>query len=255
MIVYGQALPRDREGKTPSTPFSTFSTFLPLYSLSFLLYLSTHPTMPTPRFTLYAAGTPNVLRAMIAIKLSGATYEVKPINLREGAQKTPEYKAICPTGKVPYLVDNGTGAHLFESGAIIQYVADVTGTLKPKDPKALGDAYKFKTYFDVNVGPLYRAWIGWHFGKPDDDTTEQEAAYKAYMEKLEALFKPIKTPYLAGDEPSVADTAAWPWLEAVWDLKSDKFPMAPYPSVDAYVVRVNANPDFQASKSEIEYKW
>ena len=88
---------------------------------------------------LYTWGTPNGKKVSIMIEEIGIPYEVRPINLQQGDQFKPEYLAINPNNKIPAIIDtdgpDGKPLTLFESGAILMYLAEKTGKLWPKDTR------------------------------------------------------------------------------------------------------------------------
>src|SRR5262249_48350424 len=89
---------------------------------------------PEPMIHLYTAPTPNGWKASITLEELGIPYEVHPINLRAGEQKAPEYLRINPNGRIPAIVDRDEdGFAVFESGAVMIYLAEKTGRLLPAD--------------------------------------------------------------------------------------------------------------------------
>src|SRR6478672_9994526 len=90
----------------------------------------------TPMIDLYTASTPNGWKASVALEELGLPYEVHPINLLAGEQKRPDYLQLNPNGRIPTIVDRDAGDFaVFESGAILIYLAEKTGRLMPTDVK------------------------------------------------------------------------------------------------------------------------
>ena len=96
--------------------------------------------------TLYTSATPNGYKVSVALEEMALPYEVVTVDLAKGEQKTPAYLAINPNGRVPTLVDDGFA--IFESGAILMYLAEKTGLLMPSDTQGRSRV-------------VARGWAGW----------------------------------------------------------------------------------------------
>jgi hypothetical protein len=92
--------------------------------------------MSTPQIDLYTASTPNGWKVSVFLEEVGLPYNVHPISLAKGEQKKPEFLRICPNGRIPAIVDRANGDFpVFETGAILLYLARKVGKLLPKDEK------------------------------------------------------------------------------------------------------------------------
>ena len=92
--------------------------------------------MSSPQIDLYTASTPNGWKVSVFLEEVGLPYTVHHIDLGKGDQKKPEFLRICPNGRIPAIVDRGNGDFaVFETGAILLYLARKTGKLLPKDEK------------------------------------------------------------------------------------------------------------------------
>ncbi len=166
-------------------------------------------------FDLYFWPTGNGKKISIMLEECGLPYRVIPVNINRGEQNTPEYTAINPNNKMPAIVDRdaaGGAITLFESGAILQYLAEKTGRFLPTD---LAGKYRVLqwVYWQVGgLGPM--AGQAHHFLRYAPQKieypmhrfrTEVARLYKVMDQQLGAH------PYLAG-EYSIADIAAWPWV-------------------------------------------
>jgi glutathione S-transferase len=162
---------------------------------------------------LYTAPTPNGWKASIMLEELGLPYEVRAINLLESVQKEPWYLKINPNGRIPTIVDRDAGGFaVFESGAILVYLAERTGKLLPKDPKGRSVALQWLMFQMGGIGPMQgQANVFFRYA-PE----KIEYAINRYQEETSRLYKVLDTrlaeaEYLAGDY-SIADVATWPWV-------------------------------------------
>ncbi|MCB9699781.1 MAG: glutathione S-transferase N-terminal domain-containing protein [Alphaproteobacteria bacterium] len=164
--------------------------------------------------TLYTSPTPNGHKASIALEEVGLPYEVHPIDLGKLDQKRPEFLALNPNGRIPVIVDHDAGDHaVFESGAILLYLAEKTGKLLPADPLARSRAVQWLMFQMGGVGPMmgqanvfFRYW-------PEKLPTVIERYQKESRRLFEVLDRRLsEATYLAGDAYSVADVATYPWV-------------------------------------------
>ena len=162
---------------------------------------------------LYTAPTPNGHKASITLEELEIPYEVHLVNLLAGDQKTPEFLAINPNGRIPAIVDRDEdGFAVFESGALMIYLAEKTGKLLPKDAKGRSVALQWLMFQMGGVGPMQgQANVFFRYA-PE----KIEYAINRYQEETTRLYQVLDTrladtEYLAG-EYSIADIATWPWV-------------------------------------------
>ena len=103
---------------------------------------------------LYTSGTPNGWKVSMALEEMQLPYEVHPINLAKGEQRTPEFLKICPNGRIPAIVDTDNGLSVFESGAILMYLAEKSGKLMPADTAGRYDVIQWLMFQMAGVGPM-----------------------------------------------------------------------------------------------------
>jgi glutathione S-transferase len=162
---------------------------------------------------LYTASTPNGWKASIMLEELGLPYEVRPINLLSGEQREPWYLRLNPNGRIPTIVDRDEGDFaVFESGAILVYLADKTGRLLPRDTKGRSVALQWLMFQMGGIGPMQgQANVFFRYAPEKIDY-----AINRYQEETARLYRVLDTrlaasEYLAGDY-SIADIAAWPWV-------------------------------------------
>jgi GST-like protein len=163
---------------------------------------------------LYTAATPNGWKASVMLEEIGLPYRVKPINLMEGAQKHPDYLAINPNGRIPTIIDtDNDGFAVFESGAILLYLADKTGQLLPQEPRARSEVIQWLMFQMGGVGPMM-GQANVYFRYMEEKIPP---AIQRYQNEGRRLLEVLDTrlahrDYLC-DDYSIADIANWCWAK------------------------------------------
>jgi len=162
---------------------------------------------------LYTAPTPNGWKASIMLEETGLPYQVKPISLSKLEQKQDWYLEINPNGRIPAIVDrDADDLAVFESGAILLYLAEKTGRFLPADPRGRSTAVQWLMFQMGGVGPMQgQANVFFRYA-PE----KIEFAIQRYQRETRRLYEVLdgrlgKSEYLAGDY-SIADIATWPWV-------------------------------------------
>jgi len=184
--------------------------------------------------TAYSANTPNGVKLTIALEelgLSrGSDYRLKILNLSAGEQKQPEFLAVNPNGRIPAIIDHdadGQDIRVFESGAVLLYLAEKFGQLLPKDPAARIEAIGW-TYFQTGgIGP--NMGQAGYFKRQSN-----EAMFERFNTESHRLVSVMEgtlngADYLAGNEFSIADIMNFGWLDRAPSYMD--FDLSPYPHV------------------------
>jgi GST-like protein len=158
---------------------------------------------------LYTWATPNGRKISIALEELAVPYAVHPIDIGNGAQFAPEFAALNPNCKIPVIVDHSAGRTLFESGAILLYLADKTGRLGGRDR---WQTLQWLMLQMAGIGPVLgqtHHFVHFNAGK----APYAEARFKAEAVRLYGLLDAhlADHEFLAG-EYSIADIATWPWI-------------------------------------------
>ena len=162
---------------------------------------------------LYTAPTPNGWKASIALEELGIPYEVHVVNLLAGDQKKPEYLALNPNGRIPTIVDRDAGdLPVFESGAILIYLAEKTGRLLPRDTKGRSRVIQWLMFQMGGIGPMMGQANVFFRYFPE----RIQSAIDRYQNESRRLFEVLdgrlaKSEWLA-DDYSIADIANWAWV-------------------------------------------
>ncbi len=162
---------------------------------------------------LYTAPTPNGWKASITLEELGIPYEVHIINLMAGDQKQPEYLKINPNGRIPAIVDRDEdGFAVFESGAIMIYLAEKAGRLLPSDRRGRSRVIQWLMFQMGGVGPMMGQANVFYRYFPE----KIQPAIDRYQNESRRLFEVLdrrlgESEWLAGDF-SIADIANWSWV-------------------------------------------
>ena len=162
---------------------------------------------------LYTAETPNGWKASIMLEEVGLPYTVKALRLDQLEQKQEGFLRINPNGRIPAIVDRDEGDFaVFESGAILLYLAEKTGKLLPADRKGRSRVIQWLMFQMAGVGPMQGQANVFYRYAPE----KIEYAIRRYQNETKRLYAVLDRQladheYLAGDY-SIADVATWPWV-------------------------------------------
>ena len=164
---------------------------------------------------LYTFTTPNGRKASIMLEEIGLDYTVHSIDITKDEQFTPEFIAINPNSKIPAIVDRDSEITVFESGAILIYLAEKTGKLLSKDTKQRFQTIEWLMLQMGSIGPMFGQYN--HFNRYAKDKIPY--AIERYQKETLRLYKVLntqlsKTEYVSGDDYSIADIAIYPWIAA-----------------------------------------
>lgn len=166
---------------------------------------------------VYYWPTPNGWKVTILLEELGAPYNITPINIGKGEQFKPEFLKISPNNRMPALVDHeplggGEPLSIFESGAMMEYIAEKHGKFLPKDARGKYEVLQWVYWQMANLGP--NSGQANHFRH----YAPEKIAYgiNRYTDEVNRLYGVMNTrladrEYLAGDY-SIADMASWPWI-------------------------------------------
>lgn len=178
------------------------------------------------------------MKQRLYLEEAGLAYDRVHVNLSAGEQRSPAFLAINPNGKIPAIVDHDAGLTVFESGAILSYLAAKTGVLHP-DTLAERTAVQQWLHFQIGgIGPMLgQLWWFLHAS-----TTVNAQALERYRNEARRLYGVVngrlaESAYLASPRYSIADIAAFPWLRAAPELDLD---LADYPHVERWLAGIEA---------------
>ena len=197
---------------------------------------------------LYYAPTPNGHKITLFLEEAGLPYRLHRIDISAGDQFKPEFLAISPNNKIPAIVDslpvdNGAPIGVFESGAILQYLAEKTGKLLSKELRERTTTLEWLTWQVAGLGPM----LGQNHHFTHYAPQPVPYAIERFQQETKRLYGVLNTQltknaYIAGDTYSIADIATYPWIVA---HERQRIDLAEYPAVRNWFERVKARPATQ----------
>jgi GST-like protein len=195
---------------------------------------------------LYYWPTPNGHKITMFLEEAGLEYQIVPVDIARGEQFKPDFLAISPNNRMPAIVDQapldgGEPVSVFESGAILLYLAEKTGRLLPKDVRGRTAALEWLFWQVGGLGPM--AGQNHHFNRYAAEKITY--AIERYVKETNRLYGVLDRrlaaqPYLAGPEYSIADVAAYPWI-VPWQLQSQDLSL--FPALSRWFAEIAARPD------------
>jgi GST-like protein len=193
---------------------------------------------------LYTFQTPNGHKASIMLEEVGLPYEVHVIDIEKGDQKTPEYLAINPNNKIPAIVDPDRNRTVFESGAILFYLAERAGKLLPATEDGRTNALTWVLFQAAHVGPnVGRLWDFKLF-----DKEKNPAVIAKFEREVNRVYDVLngqlgRHAYLAGDAYGISDIMTWPWIHA--PERKGFFPIGDRPNLRRWYEEIKQRPAVQ----------
>ena len=208
------------------------------------------PAKHPERLQLYSLPTPNGVKASIMLEEIGLAYEAHLVNFDSNDQLSPEFLSLNPNNKIPAIIDpdgpNGEPLTLFESGAILIYLADKTQQLIPLDPAGRYHTIQWLMFQMGGVGPMF-GQVGF-FNKFAGKDYEDKRPLNRYVDETKRLLNVLNQQleqgeWITGDTYGIADIATFPWVrnligfyEAGNLVEIEKFPHVAR-ALDAFLAR------------------
>lgn len=161
---------------------------------------------------LYTFATPNGRKASIMLEEVGLDYNVHKIDITRGEQFTPEYIAINPNSKIPAIVDRDTDMTVFESGAILIYLAQKTGKFLPKEQKRHFQVIEWLMFQMGSIGPMFGQYNHFNRFAPEKIPYALERYKQETLRLYGVLDRQLEEREFICEEYSIADIATFPWV-------------------------------------------
>ena len=192
---------------------------------------------------LYYWPTSNGRKITIMLHEADLPYNIIPVNFKTGEQYAPDYLRINPNNKIPAIVDRappggGEPVTIFESVAILMYLAEKSGKLMPHDIRGRYDVIKWAMFQGASIGPMFGQMAFFH----DYAEPRMPAALDRYENEVRRLYRVLErrlgeAEYLAGNY-SIADIAVWPWIQPA--RQEQRF--EDYPNLSRWYESIAARP-------------
>ena len=177
------------------------------------------PPRHPDRIQLYSLPTPNGVKVSIMLEETGLPYEPHLVSFDTNDQKTPEFLSLDPNGKIPAILDpdgpGGAPLPLFESGAILIYLAEKSALLMPRDPARRHQTLQWLMFQMSAIGPIFGQVGFFHkFAGKDYEDKRPLQRYVAESRRLLGVLdrQLSEGPWIMGDEYGIADIATFPWV-------------------------------------------
>ena len=180
------------------------------------------PAEHPERIQLYSLPTPNGIKVSAMLEETGLPYEPHLVSFGTNDQMSPEFLSLNPNNKIPAIIDpdgpDGKPIGIWESGAILVYLANKSGMLFPEDPAKRYETLQWLMFQMGGAGPMFGQFGFFH--KFAGSEIEDKRPYERYQSECKRLLKVInaqleKNAYIAGDEYTIADIALWPWVRTL----------------------------------------
>jgi GST-like protein len=206
--------------------------------------------------TLYAANSPNVAKIYLALEELELAYEAKPVDVMAGENFAPEFVGLNPNAKVPVIMDQdgpkGQPVTIFESGAILIYLAEKTGNLLPAEPT---ERYQVLEWLMVQMsgqGPIFGQFFHFHLFAPN----VSDYAYSRYSTLTHRILGALESrlgeaDWLGGTSYSIADIATFPWTRPLARILGPSLE-TDYPKLTQWVAKIAARPATERALAAVE---
>ena len=215
------------------------------------------PAKYPDRIQLYSLPTPNGIKASAVLEETGLAYEPHLVDFGANDQMSPEFLSLNPNNKIPAIIDpngpEGNAIGLWESGAILVYIAEKAGMLLPTDVAGRANTLQWLMFQMGGAGPIFGQFGFFH--KFAGSEIEDKRPYERYQNESKRLLGVIeqqlkKSEFIAGSEYTIADIALWPWIKTlgVFYDASDELELDTFPTTGKWLDKCSERP---ASKKAI----
>ena len=209
------------------------------------------PASHPDRLQLYSLPTPNGVKVSILLEETGLPYEPHLVDFQTNDQLSPEFLSLNPNNKIPAILDpDGPGGQplaLFESGAILVYLAEKTGKFLPAEPARRYETLQWLMFQMGGIGPMFGQLGFFHkFAGKDYEDKRPRDRYVAESRRLLGVLEQRMAgrSWLMGDDYSIADIATWPWVRNLigFYAAGELVGIADFPNVQRVVEAFAARP-------------
>ncbi|KTD56566.1 S-transferase [Legionella santicrucis] len=199
-------------------------------------------------YTLYSFGTPNGIKPTLMLEELSQPYTIKLIDISKGEQFNPEFLKISPNNKIPVLYDSQEDFYLFESVAILQYLAEKHEKFLPSTPQAKYTILQWCYFQAAHIGPMFGQLGHFHRAAPE----QIPYALKRYADECDRLLCVMEKQltncsFIGGDDYTIADMAIWPWIYCFQVIYEQTIDMQRFAHLLAWYQRLGERTAVQAA--------
>lgn len=184
---------------------------------------------------LYTWSTPNGRKVSILLEELGLPYAVHSVDIDQGQQETPAFLEISPNGKIPAIVERETGLKLFETGAILLYLAEKHGRFLPSDPLQKADVVAWLMWQMSGLGPMAGQAHHYLRNNPGKAPYTEDRLRKEVARLYAVLDERLSGRSYICETYTIADIACWPWVSR---YEWHQIDLADYPNVRSWYRRL-----------------
>lgn len=200
---------------------------------------------------LYSLPTPNGVKVSVMLEETGLDYEAHRVDFSKDDQMSPEFLSLNPNNKIPAIIDPdgpaGAPLGLWETGAILIYLAEKSGRFLPKDPAARYETIQWVMWQMGGIGPMF-GQFGFFYRMGGKDI-EDKRPLERYTNESKRLLGVLDNrldgrDFIMGDDYTIADIAVWPWVSVLDGFyeAADHLELAAYPNVSRWLATAKARP-------------
>lgn len=198
--------------------------------------------------TFYYNLAPNPMKVALFLEEAALPYALKPVDSRKGEQHDPDFLALNPNGKVPVVIDQDTGARVFDSNAILLYLAERTGRFLPENtPPARGELLSWLMFVATGVGPFSGQAVHFkNFAPEPKDYAVSRYLFEAKRHYGVLDLRLADRRYMLGESYTIVDMAVWGWARMVPFILGENA-WDEMPSLKRLMDEISARPAAQAA--------
>ena len=197
----------------------------------------------------YFHPSPNPMKVALLLEEADLPYEMIPVDTRRGEQHTAAFKAINPNAKTPAIVDTEGDIRVFDSNAILLYLAEKTGRFLPREPSQRGELLSWLMLVATGLGPYNGQAVHFQHHAPDRNAY----AIKRYRFEAKRHFKLFDDqlagkPYVLGEEYTIVDMALWGWTNPLVYVLGEEAP-GQFPELMRWKAAIDARPAAERARA------
>lgn len=199
-------------------------------------------------YTLYSHWTPNGIKPTIMLEELAQPYTIKTIDIAKGEQFAPEFLNISPNNKIPVLYDQEHDFYLFESVAILQYLAEKHGKFLPSSLVEKFSVVEWCYFQAAHIGPMFGQFGHFHRYAPEQVPYAMQRYANESLRLMGGMEKQLQQhQFISGAAYTIADMAIWPWIYCFQEFYQQIIDAKQFPHLLQWYVRLSERPAIKAA--------